>query len=790
MKSSSFFLFVSLILSFLVLSCSKDENPVIPPVTLPDAAYTYILTTQENLNSTLTNLLANMDTTSALDSIRKLFLQDTSVASAYSDIQGVNVQYKNGMRGGIFINGDDEESGGLSKIKNLPDYPKSLTKPQIVLPTSKAGIFINSHYYERSALLSRINFFDSFKNFLANQGYSADTVLYTSATLDKFAGLSSYGYIHIYSHGWAWPSRTNASEVYLLTGEKASEATTKKYWNDIQSGNIKIAFVRQTASNTYWINPAFFTKYNNFQNSGSLIYGGFCHSFRGTWANQLVTNAKAKVYLGYDWSVFTNFNIETSLDFLNMLTNYYTSGPITVGEYFNLHNDPVRVWKDNRWVTLIYNGASDFALWNSLVINSLLPDRGTTGTAVNISGTGFGNSQSASTVKFNGVTATATVWSDTLIKTSVPNGATTGNVIVKVDGKESNGMLFTIDGPEITTITPDSGHVGDIISIAGTKLGTDISAVKVYFNSIPATEITQVNDTFIGVKVPTNAVSGNVYVEVSGVASNTLYFKVLSEAPVIDRIEPSSALPGNYIRLYGVWKPTSTTPPNTYLRIGGIDYPIDPNLNWNAYSYLKLLLPEGVPTGMQEVYLIYDGQVSNKTNLYVGIPLDFILANSSTLAAFSQIYVELLKPDQTTTSTAIEIYTEPMSVQWDVRNFSSSYTLTNYYTEDFSGKISDDGMSITEFSVHKKSLTNSDDIIFTLKENESINLDSIYYSYYTTNLLQNIYRGPEYLADQEDILSKFDITGTIELTTGQVCTIQSLIPKVGETSYNLYLTFK
>ncbi len=294
----------------------------------------------------------------------------------------------------------------------------------------------------------------------------------------------------------------------------------------------------------------------------------------------------------------------------------------------------------------------------------------------------------------------------------------------------------------------------------------------------------------ISTEIPTNAVSGNVYVEVSEVASNTLYFKVLSEAPIIDRIEPSSALPGNYIRLYGVWKPTSTTPPNTYLRIGGIDYPIDPNLNWNAYSYLKLLLPEGVPTGMQEVYLIYDGQVSNKTNLYVGIPLDFILANSSTLAAFSQIYVELLKPDQTTTSTAIEIYTEPMSVQWDVRNFSSSYTLTNYYTEDFSGKISDDGMSITEFSVHKKSLTNSDDIIFTLKENESINLDSIYYSYYTTNLLQNIYRGPEYLADQEDILSKFNITGTIEITTGQVCTIQSLIPKVGETSYNLYLTFK
>ena len=98
-------------------------------------------------------------------------------------------------------------------------------------------------------------------------------MLYTSATLDKFASLSSYGYIQIYSHGSPWPSSTNASEVYLLTGKKGSETTTKKYLDDIQSGNIMIKFVRETASNTYWINPTFFTKYNNFQNSGSLIYG-------------------------------------------------------------------------------------------------------------------------------------------------------------------------------------------------------------------------------------------------------------------------------------------------------------------------------------------------------------------------------------------------------------------------------------------------------------------------------------------------------------------------------------
>ena len=351
-------------------------------------------------------------------------------------------------------------------------------------------------------------------------------------------------------------------------------------------------------------------------------------------------------------------------------------------------------------------------------------------------------------------------------------------------------MLFTINGPEITTITPDSAYVGDVIGIAGTKLGSDISAVKVYFNSIPATEITEIHDTYVKVKVPPNAVSGNVYVEINGVASNSLYFIVISETPVIDRIEPSSALPGNYIYLFGNWKPTSTTPPNTYLKIGGVNYPIDPKLNWNAYSYLKLLLPEEVATGIQEVSLIYDGKESNKTNLYIGIPLETFLENPFKLRISGRIYLELLKPDQSTTSTILEVYSDSMNVQWDERNFSSSYMMY-YFTEDFSGKISDDGMSIVQLTVHKKYLNNSGEITLTLKADESIPLDSVYYSYYTSNLyIYNYNSGPDYLATQEDLLSKFNITGTVELIPGEVCTIQSIMPKPEESSYFLIIDFK
>src|SRR5246500_2499497 len=56
----------------------------------------------------------------------------------------------------------------------------------------------------------------------------------------------------------------------------------------------------------------------------------------------------------------------------------------------------------------------------------------------------FGSTQGTSTVTFNGTAATVTSWSATSIATSVPTGATTGNVVVTVGGVASNGVSFTV----------------------------------------------------------------------------------------------------------------------------------------------------------------------------------------------------------------------------------------------------------------------------------------------------------------------------------------------------------
>src|SRR6185295_1476208 len=77
-------------------------------------------------------------------------------------------------------------------------------------------------------------------------------------------------------------------------------------------------------------------------------------------------------------------------------------------------------------------------------LNSISPASGPAGTAVTISGSNFGVTQGTSTVSFNGVPASATNWSDKTIVVPVPLYATTGMVVVKVNGVSSNGLVFSV----------------------------------------------------------------------------------------------------------------------------------------------------------------------------------------------------------------------------------------------------------------------------------------------------------------------------------------------------------
>jgi RHS repeat-associated protein len=132
-----------------------------------------------------------------------------------------------------------------------------------------------------------------------------------------------------------------------------------------------------------------------------------------------------------------------------------TSGPVTVSKYNATSNG----------VQLTVEGAP--------TVTGLAPSVGPVGASVIISGSGFGATQSTSTVQFNGVPATVSSWGDTQITAVVPPGTATGPVSVAVATVSGPTSTFTVN--TTVQITDSQGHSSSYTSamIGGAWVGTD-----------------------------------------------------------------------------------------------------------------------------------------------------------------------------------------------------------------------------------------------------------------------------------------------------------------------------
>jgi len=185
-------------------------------------------------------------------------------------------------------------------------------------------------------------------------------------------------------------------------------------------------------------------------------------------------------------------------------------------------------------------------------IASILQASGIVGTAVAIKGSYFGTAQGSSAVAFNGVTATPTSWTDTQISVSVPTGATSGPVVLTVNGVASNGFTFNVDAtPTITGISPGTGAAGTVVTLTGTNLGNSADYIQVSFAGATATPTSE-NENSLTATVPSNAVAGNVSVSVNanGYSSNGIGFTVIA-TPIISLVNPNSGVAGTPVAISG-----------------------------------------------------------------------------------------------------------------------------------------------------------------------------------------------------------------------------------------------
>lgn len=154
--------------------------------------------------------------------------------------------------------------------------------------------------------------------------------------------------------------------------------------------------------------------------------------------------------------------------------------------------------------------ATDFTVSTSPpapTITSFSPTSGAPGISVTINGTNF---TGATSVKFNLTSANFTVDSDTKIRATVPNGATTGTISVTgPGGTATSKTAFTVPGtPTVGGFSPDSGPFDSRVVITGQSY-SNVSAVK--FNGVSAS-FTINSATQVTAIVPRGATTGPISV--------------------------------------------------------------------------------------------------------------------------------------------------------------------------------------------------------------------------------------------------------------------------------------
>jgi hypothetical protein len=135
---------------------------------------------------------------------------------------------------------------------------------------------------------------------------------------------------------------------------------------------------------------------------------------------------------------------------------------------------------------------------------------------------------------------------------TVSAGAASGVAQVLQNGALSNPVAFTINTPQITTVTPNSGSAGASITITGSGFGTAQGSGIVWLGSAPGAVVSW-SDTQIVAAVDPASVTGIARVQQNGIWSNTVKFTVppqFSEtAPVTITPSLASLVVGDTITL-------------------------------------------------------------------------------------------------------------------------------------------------------------------------------------------------------------------------------------------------
>ncbi len=187
-------------------------------------------------------------------------------------------------------------------------------------------------------------------------------------------------------------------------------------------------------------------------------------------------------------------------------------------------------------------------------VTGIGPDHGKPGGLVTVSGSGFSPLAGGNKVTFNGVVASVLLAKPTELIVEVPEGASTGALIVEGRAK-TDPKTFTIDPTGaafgIDFVYPNSGPPGTTVTILGFGFAATPTDNTVYFDNVSTKCITSQKNSCTA-KVPQGtAENTNLSVDVKDVGrSNDLAFSV-TILPVVGGMFPNTGAPRQEVAISG-----------------------------------------------------------------------------------------------------------------------------------------------------------------------------------------------------------------------------------------------
>jgi RHS repeat-associated protein len=271
------------------------------------------------------------------------------------------------------------------------------------------------------------------------------------------------------------------------------------------------------------------------------------------------------------------------------------------------------------------SNSASFTVTVAPSIAELSATSGAVGTTVVVSGSNFG-AQALGTVTFNGISATINSWSTSSVTAIVPQGATTGNVVVTASGVASNAVAFTVvTAPIITSLAPPAAEVLGIVVANGSNFAASNSAPTVYINGTGA-YVFSWTDSSIEFQVEPGTTSGPVTVTVNGVTSNGVQFTV-TEPLSITSVSPPSGAVGSTVTIAGTG--FGGTQSDSVLAFDGVA--VTPS-SWSDTS-MTAVVPSGTSTGPVSVEVADQTVTGPSFELITGAQLTDSLGHSSSYSA-------------------------------------------------------------------------------------------------------------------------------------------------------------